>query len=143
MLRSSLVVLPLLALFAGGCTVSSLLNKIEAESDKVVDLVCDCGLETIDGMSCEDTFSVSLFGDADRDCVEDALNTDKAASKEYLECSLDVMKEYTSCIEDNLECDDSSSYQGCAEIFMKFGECPQVPDAVNMEASKCFPNDAT
>jgi hypothetical protein len=141
MVRSFVALLPALALFAGGCSVSSLLNKIEDESDKVVDLICECGIENINGMTCEETFTVSLFGGADRDCVEDALNVDKESSRENLECSLDVMKEYRKCIEDNLVCDDPASYSGCASIFEDFNACPQVSDEVNNAVGECFPDD--
>jgi len=141
MARSFFALLPALALFAGGCSVSSLLNQIEDESDKVVDLICGCGIEMINGMTCEENFSVSLFGDADRGCVEDALNVDKAGSKDNLECSLDVVKEYRSCVEDNLACDDPASYSQCASIFEDFEACPKVSDEVQDAVGRCLPDD--
>ena len=137
--RTSLALLSSLALLAGGCSISSLLNKIEKESEESVDLICACDLPTVDGQSCEETFSVSLFGDADRGCIEDALAVDEDASKEALECSLDVMKEYNQCLKDNLDCDDQMSFQVCNEVFNSFADCPQNSAEVQAEINKCYP----
>ncbi len=142
MARRLVALLPVLALLGSGCTISSLLDKIDDESDKVVTLVCDeCGIEMLNGQSCEEALSVTLFEGADRDCIIDALNIDKSGSKESLECSLDVLKEYTSCVEDNLACEDPASYSECAALFDGYNECPQVSTEVNEAVGKCYGDD--
>ncbi len=139
MARKLAALIPVLALLAGACTTSSLLNKIDDESEKVVTLVCDeCGIEMLNGQSCEDALSVALFDGADRDCIVDALNIDKSGSKESLECSLDVLKEYTSCIEENLACEDPASYSECAALFEGYSDCPQVSTEVNEAIGACY-----
>ncbi|MCB9706905.1 MAG: hypothetical protein H6711_33985 [Myxococcales bacterium] len=138
MTRKTLL-LPLLFLF--GCSIHSQLNKIEDEAQESVDIICECNFPTPDGSPCEDYFSSDPFAALDRDCVEDALAIDKKASKELLDCQLDVMKTYNKCLRDNLDCADPNSSVSCADIFNDFGACPQLPGEVQTEFGKCGNNN--
>lgn len=117
-------------LTASSCSVNSRLNQIDDEYAEIVDLVCSCPMAIAD---CESYFQ-SPFSFANRGCLEDALATDKAASKETLDCMLDVIKDYRKCVEDNLQCDDPNSSQACA---VDVSACPQLPEAVQIEINAC------
>jgi len=129
------------SIFAGGCSISSTLNKIERENEKTVDIICECDPPTIGGLTCEEQYSADPFADADRDCVEDALALDKEGSKEGLECSLAVSKDYNECLKDMYVCDDLTSIQNCASIFEDYGDCPETSEEVQTELSKCYSDD--
>ncbi|MDC0675285.1 hypothetical protein [Nannocystis radixulma] len=126
--------LALLALIASGCGVPSLLDKIDAESEKSVDIVCSCSNVFPDRGMCEAMF-FSPFSFFDRDCLEEALETDKESSKATLKCILDNAREYNKCLEDRLDCNDAQSFSGCEPNFTD--DCPELPPAVEEQASAC------
>ncbi|WAS89707.1 hypothetical protein [Nannocystis punicea] len=131
--------LALLVVLAAGCSVNSMLNQMENENDKTIDLVCDCTNVFPDRAACEAQFA-SFLSPFDRDCLEDALAADKKASKESLECIVDQQKEYNDCLADMLDCNDPNSYQGCQDIIQT-NECPQFPAEVQTELKACGKND--
>lgn len=127
-----------LALFvalASGCTVDSLLNRLENESEKSIDLACSCTNVFPDRAACEAQFK-SFSESFDRDCLEDALAEDKRASKETLKCTLDQAKAFNRCLEDRLDCNDGSSIEGCTAHFE--AECPELPQAVEARLGDCY-----
>lgn len=126
--------LALLALLASGCSVNSLLNQSEDETEKTIDLACSCTNVFPDRAACEDQFR-SFFDLVDRDCLEDALATDKKASKETLKCMVDNQKDYNDCLKDKLDCNDAMSWQSCQSIVER--ECPELPAAVQTELNAC------
>lgn len=126
----------LFALFAGGCTVDSLLNQSERQSDKTVDLLCDCTNVFPDRAACEAQFQ-PLFSLLESDCVEDALKEDKKASRESLKCTVKAQKEYNKCLEDNLDCNDQTSIQTCQPLLVN--DCPELPQPVQTAISACSP----
>lgn len=127
-----------LVVLASGCSVNSLLDRIDNESEKSVDLVCSCTNVFPDRAMCEQQFG-SYLGLFDRDCLEDALAEDKDASKETLKCILDQAKAFNRCLEDKLQCDDPMSIQGCDSTFET--ECPDLPAAVQAKVSACGDTD--
>ncbi|HEY8379213.1 MAG TPA: hypothetical protein VIK91_22120 [Nannocystis sp.] len=126
--------LALLTLFAVGCSPSSYLDKIEAEYDEIADMVCGC-LPSDQQTQCQELSSspYALFG---RDCLEDALNKDKKASRKTLKCTLDQAKKYKSCVEEKLRCEDPASYQACE--VPDSDACPQLPAEVETAIAACF-----
>lgn len=130
--------LALLALVAGGCSVDSLLNQSEAQTEKTIDIVCGCTNVFPDRAACEAQFG-SFFDLFDRDCLEDALKEDKEASRETLKCMVSRQKEYNRCLEDRLECDDYTSIEGCQAILEE--DCPELPESVQTAASACGTSD--
>jgi len=126
--------LALLVLIASGCGVNSLLDKLDAEGEKSVDLACSCTNVFPDRAACEAMFG-SFFTFFDRGCVEDALAEDKDGSKATLKCILDKSRDYNKCLEDNLDCNDYTSIEGCEQNFA--GECPELPAAVNTALQAC------
>ncbi len=129
--------LPLLALIplTTGCSIRSLVNQLEKESDKTADLVCDCfegDLKT----QCLDSASFEF----DKDCAVDAYKEDADASRESLNCALDAAKEVRKCIEDKLDCDDPTSTQECYEIYEET-DCPELPDKVNDALAECYDDE--
>lgn len=133
---------PSLALFVSltaGCSVNSLLNQMEAESDKSIDLACDCTNVFPDRAACEAQFG-SFLSPFDRECLEDALALDKKASKKSLECIVDQHREYNDCLEEMLDCNDGNSWQGCQDIISA-NECPQLPAEVQTALQPCGKND--
>ncbi len=135
-LRVLLPLLGALTLAAPACSVHSLLNQLEDESAKTGEIVCECTNVFPDTAACEAMFE-SYFSQVDRDCMEDALAVDKAASKETLKCSLDVSKRYNDCIKDNLDCNDPNSFQPCQSILEDQDGCPELPEAVQTELNMC------
>ena len=131
--------LALLVSLAAGCSVNSLLNQMENENEKSIDIACDCTNVFPDRAACEAQFSsfLTLF---DRECLEDALALDKKASKTSLECIVDQMKEYNDCLEAMLDCNDPNSFQGCQDIISA-NECPQLPAEVQTALKPCGTND--
>ncbi|MBZ5711670.1 hypothetical protein [Nannocystis pusilla] len=125
--------LALLALIATGCGVPSLLDKIDAESEKSVDIVCSCSNVFPDRAMCEGMFN-SFLSFFDRDCLENALEIDKDGSKTTLKCFLDRAREYNDCLEDRLDCNDAQSVSDCQQ---NFDDCPELPPAVDEKASAC------
>jgi hypothetical protein len=127
--------LAVLVALASGCSVHSLLNKLEDEGEKSVDLICSCTEVHPDRAQCEASLSTyfDLFAS---DCAEDALAEDKEGSKKTLECIVDRAKEYNRCLEDKLECSDPDSIQACGGNFDD--DCPELPEAVQVELQACF-----
>lgn len=125
----------LFALLVSGCSINSLLNKSEDETEETVDLVCSCSNVFPDRAMCEAQFQ-SLFSFVDRDCLEDALAVDKDASKDTLDCVVDQQKEYNSCLKKSLDCNDPTSFEGCQPL-LDFEKCPQLPEAVQTELNAC------
>ncbi|MDC0722838.1 hypothetical protein [Nannocystis bainbridge] len=131
-----------LALFvalAPGCSVNSLLNQMDAESEKSIDLICDCTNVFPDRAACEAQFG-SFLSPFDRECLEDALAVDKKASKKSLECFVDQHREYNDCLEDMLVCDEADSWEGCQPL-LRPDACPRLPADVEAALKPCGTND--
>lgn len=127
--------LALLVSLVSGCSVNSLLNKLEDESEKSIDLACSCSNIFPDRAQCEASLSayVLVFN---TECAENALEEDKEAAKETLNCMLDGAKEYNRCLEDKLDCNDPNSIQSCNGNFTE--GCPELPESVQTRLQACF-----
>lgn len=127
--------LALLVSLVSACSVNSLLNKLEDEGEKSIDLACSCTNIFPDRAQCEASFS-TYFEVFDNECAQDALEEDKEAAKETLNCMLDGAKEYNRCLEDKLDCNDPTSVQSCNGNFTE--GCPELPESVQIRLQACF-----
>lgn len=135
-MKTSAPMLAVLAMFtASGCSIGSLLNQAQDEADKTLDIICACSDVFGGEAQCKATFApyLSLF---DRECFEDALKKDKKGSREALKCNLKQQRAYNDCLEDNLVCDDYTSYEGCEVHFE--AECPEFSAEVEAAAVPCL-----
>ncbi len=119
--------------FAVGCGIHSMLNKLDDETQKSIDIACSCKNIFPDEAQCQAQFS-SFFDVLDRDCVEDALAEDKGASKETLDCMLDRTREYNDCLKSKLDCNDPNSASLCTP---NYEGCPELPTAVQTALQGC------
>lgn len=134
---------PLVSLFvllAGGCSVGSKLDKIDAELAEVADLVCSCDVlyptAFPDEAACKSTFG-SPFDFVERDCFEDALNEDKKASRETLDCFLDIMEGYSECARSVFSCTEAVDPAPCNEMLAGIETCPQFTAPVQTKLQTC------
>ncbi|MFO7563857.1 MAG: hypothetical protein R6X02_14520 [Enhygromyxa sp.] len=134
--RASLL-LSSLALLSSGCSVSSLIDKSNKEAEKTADIICgECGDLFPDFAECEDLFGRQLL--RDDDCTVEALEIDKDASRETLNCMIDAQKDYNKCLEDKLDCNDPLSWSSCEDIVdQAIDDCPQLPQAVQEALAEC------
>ncbi|EDM76281.1 hypothetical protein PPSIR1_07812 [Plesiocystis pacifica SIR-1] len=131
----AIVALALASLLGTGCSISSLVNKLQDETDESIDLVCSCDFPSLPGFDCEDF--LSGFLDVDDQCVVDALEADKDSARDTLNCMIDVQKSYNQCLEDELECSDVTSWDNCQNRLDDLDDCPRLPQSVEDEIAKC------
>ncbi len=118
-----------------GCSFSSLLNDLEREYETTEEIVCAC-TTPLYVFACEGLLDGHL--DFDQQCVVDALEIDKEASKETLNCRLDAQKAYNDCLKDELDCLDFDTYaNNCLYARDDLELCPELPTAVQEELDKC------
>lgn len=127
--HGSLLMLAMVLVFSGGCSIKNLSKRIQKESDKQTDLVCEC-LSGPEQVLCYETGSYFDWTD---DCYQDAFKEDKSASRESLNCLLDEMKDVTKCLEDHLDCDDYTSSDQCYNE----SDCKDLPSSVQEALSQC------
>ncbi|HVI00051.1 MAG TPA: hypothetical protein VM869_15145 [Enhygromyxa sp.] len=136
-MRSHALLCLSIAVLGSGCSISSLLEKSNEEAEKTVDIICgECGDLFPDFAECEDLFGGQFLDDDD--CTVEALELDKDASRETLNCIIDAQKDYNACLEDKLDCGDPNSWTPCQDIIDDAVEsCPELPNQVQEALAAC------
>jgi hypothetical protein len=126
-----------IALLGSGCSISSLVDKSNKEAEKTADIICgECGDLFPDFLECEDQFGRALI--RDDSCTIEALEVDKNASRETLNCLIDAQQDYNKCLKDRLDCTDPNSWEPCQDIINDaIDDCPELPKAVIDELARC------
>lgn len=127
----------IVALLGCGCSISSLLEQSNEEADKTVDIICnECGDLFPDFAECEELFGGQFLDDDD--CTVEALELDKDASRETLECIIDAQKDYNACLEAELDCSDPNGWMACEDIIDDaVDSCPRLPSQVEEALARC------
>ena len=127
--------LSLWLLLGSGCSIASLLDDIEREHEKSNAVVCACTTQLYE-LTCEGFIDDHL--DPNDTCVVEALELDKEASKETLNCWLEVQKSHTECLEAEVDCLDYDTYlNSCNERLSDLQECPDLPPGVQQALNLC------
>ncbi|MCA9705938.1 MAG: hypothetical protein KDK70_08835 [Myxococcales bacterium] len=139
----------MLGLLVTGCAESDEADpasRVEGLVDRQVDelhqqsaVLCDCwsdfGFESRSGCEGE----VLAIGPAQVRCLKDAFTQDPEVSLDYLECIVPLEQEYTACIDQRLECSDSSASDACIEDYsVGLDACIGLPSAITRDLDACF-----
>jgi len=142
--------LSLLCLLAPGCAtqddgdepqehVSQLVDQEVDELQSQVDVICDCwndwGLES--RSSCE--VDALAIGPSQVRCMKNAYAQDPEISIDYLECIVPLEREYTTCINQRLECYDVDSADPCYDDYLVgLDDCIGLPTNITRDLDACF-----
>ena len=73
-----------------------------------------------------------------RDCADDALALDATVAREYLNCYEELEQNYTECLDDQLECDDATSIEVCADDYrVGAKDCVELSNKVQNALEDC------
>ena len=75
-------------------------------------LVCECPQDLFYQTSAECLAALGVVGDAERECMSDALDGDREAGKDYLTCANSAIADYGECLAANPGCQDGW-YEEC------------------------------
>jgi len=119
--------------------VSTLVDQQVEELTEQVDIICDCweerGFES--RTSCHN--GILVIGPAQVRCIKDAYAQDADIALDYLECMVPLEREYTECVDERLECSDSSSEHVCSDDYdLGRDSCIGLPPKITRDLFTCF-----
>lgn len=115
------------------------LDEYEDEINDQVEITCECsdelGHATVD--ECKTMRGEIL--PARRRCIDDAFARDIDAADQYISCALPLEREYTTCLNDKLSCDDLASAMPCSDDYATGLEnCITLPQATQRALDECY-----
>lgn len=147
MIRKTLFALFFLAIFlsmncdgGNGGEVSADLEAYYAQLQAQVERQCDCYMEAefSSRLECEQYLFTPPTPEELR-CEAAALNMDVDGSLARLNCLNRVEQDYMACVEDNLDCTDDFSLDGCVSRWrVAIMRCPQLPLDINNAVLACY-----
>lgn len=114
------------------------LDEFQAEVNEQAEVSCDCWQESnfASREACQEMFEILP---SRRRCIDDALAQDVTASQQWLDCTLPLEAEYTTCINDKLMCDVADSLKACVDDYNTGTDnCIKLPNAVDRDYNDCF-----
>jgi hypothetical protein len=135
---------------AAGCggggedTFADKYNALDAEIQSQVEFQCDCYANFFDPYPSREACIQQRYEPADPavgQCLINAAETDLAASNARIDCVLVALREYTTCMDVVLDCNDlMNTFLQCdGELTAAIGQCPALPTAVQDANAACFP----
>jgi hypothetical protein len=119
-------------------SLESLMREYDDEYATQAEIECDCFAEQgyPDRASCE---ADGQPLPSEQRCIQDALERDEKASRDWLECRIPLEREYTACIDARLQCGDYSEVDACYEDFaIGVDNCIELPVAVSRAIENCY-----
>jgi hypothetical protein len=109
-----------------------------AEINAQIDIYCDCWEEMAYGSRSECVDAYGFLGPSRQACYEDALSRDEAAASSWLDCVIQLERNYTACVDQRLTCDDFSSADACLSDWeIGYDSCIQLPESVVRGLEDC------
>jgi len=119
--------------------LQSRLDDYAAELNNQAEVFCDCWepFSYESRGACQEANGEIL--PAKRRCYDDAFKRDVAASNQWIECVMPLEVEFTSCLNDRLDCDEGTdSYAACNSDYSTGREnCIDLPGAIERAIEDC------
>lgn len=137
-MATALVATTLLACSNDDDSLESLMREYDDEYAAQAEIECDCFSEEgyADRTSCE---AEGRPLPSEQRCVEDALQRDEKASRDWLECRIPLEREYTACLDTRLVCGDYEAVDACYDDYsIGVDNCIELPESVSRAISNCY-----
>jgi hypothetical protein len=125
---SKLVAPTLVLALASGCSVEKLVEESQREAEKAVEIVCDdCVAVGIypSWDACE--ANVGWYPFANSECVIEALDSNRDASRATLECVIELQRDYNDCLREQFVCSEYETWEACEDMQAGIYDCPELP----------------
>lgn len=123
-------------------TIEDRVSTYVAELNDQVAVYCDCW--QLDEYSSYDECAQSYgyVGPSAQDCYVEALSRDEKAAASWLDCVVELERNYTACIDARLSCGDYESDEACLDDYdIGYAACVQLPENIERGLEGCAPQD--
>jgi hypothetical protein len=136
--RLSLLAGLLLVSCGGDDDGSASFAGLAEQRDLQIDTICGCSDELgwPSRSACKN--GQDPIGPSKRSCADDALALDVTVAKEYIACYGDLERNYTKCLDDELQCDDGASIEVCNDDYrVGAKDCVELSNRVKNALEDC------
>jgi len=118
-------------------SVSSAVDAYITELNRQVEIYCDCyaewGYDSASDCQTDEGYS----GPSQRRCAVDAFGKDPSG-RIYLDCVVPLEREFTTCLNQRLECGDLMSDEVCyIDYDVGYDSCITLPQAIERDLEMC------
>jgi hypothetical protein len=141
-LITSLALAAILPACAEDPTIEDRVSSYATELNDQIAIYCDCwdsdGFESFNDC----TQAYGYLGPSQQDCYHDALSRDEEAAGSWLDCVLELERNYTACIDSRLTCGDYESDNACIDDYaVGYDACVQLPESISRGLDGCTPGE--
>jgi hypothetical protein len=123
-------------------TIHDRVAAYTAELNDQVAIYCDCWEADGYASYSDCTDSYGYLGPSQQRCYEDALSRDEDAAASWLDCVVELERNYTACIDARLTCGDYESEQACFDDYdVGYDACIQLPESITRGLDGCSPDE--
>ncbi len=118
--------------------VGPLVDATVDELDEQAEIFCDCWQAAGFDSRNQCTNEFLIFGPAQVRCMKDAFSQDADIAEDYLDCLLPLEREYTTCLDSRLECNDFGTAEVCGEDYsVGLDGCIGLPPTILRDLDAC------